>query len=113
MRLLSVWKRSSWSGSNTLRRCADMAKSEKGKPFILVRLDPEVFAKLHEVAGETERGRGGGMAAYVRKLIHDNLGFAEPETYAAERSPRYEKRKAAGKRGITSSDTRDQPPSDV
>ena len=69
-----------------------VAKSERGGPFILLRLSPEVYAKLSEVAGKAERGRGGGMAGYVRRLVHEALGFPEPETYAAEESPRRKKR---------------------
>lgn len=69
-----------------------MGKANTGNPFIMVRLSPEAYAKLQEVAGPSERGRGGGMALWVRRLIHKELGLPDPEVFAAELSPRKQRK---------------------
>lgn len=76
-----------------------MATTSDGRPHILVRLDPEVFERLKEVAGSTESGRGGGMAFLVRCLIHRHLGLPDPVPYAAHVSPRRLKRLEREARG--------------
>ena len=80
-----LWKR---NGCNWKKKRETVAKANTGNPFIMVRLSPEAFAKLQEVAGPSERGRGGGMALWVRRLIHKELGLPDPEVFAAELSPR-------------------------
>jgi len=72
-----------------------MAKANTGNPFILVRLSPEAYAKLQEAAGVAAPGRGGGMAHYVRRLIHRKLDLPDPEIFAAELSPRKQRKDKA------------------
>jgi len=71
------------------------------KCSLLLRLDPEVYARLKAVAGPTERGRSGGMTHYIKRLVHAALNCPEPAAYAVEESPRRQRRLAlaVSKRG--------------
>jgi hypothetical protein len=68
-------------------------KSYGGKPFIKLRLEPQVIELLHEKF-PAEAGRSGGVAAWVRGLIYRELELGEPPTYAATVSPRNRAQKA-------------------
>jgi hypothetical protein len=59
-----------------------------GRPGFVVRLDPEIVELLRQKIGKSERGRGGGIAHYLRTLLYADLGLDPPEPWAAEVSPR-------------------------
>lgn len=67
----------------------------RGRPNLVIRIEPEVLELLKERAGPSERGRGGGVSHYVRQLIYADLGLGEPPRFALEVSPRRQKRKGA------------------
>lgn len=60
----------------------------RGKPYLSIRMEPEVLALLKERVPPGERGRGGGVSHYVRQLIYADLGLGEPPRFAPELSPR-------------------------
>ncbi len=60
----------------------------RGKPYLTIRMEPDVLALLKERVPAGERGRGGGVSHYVRQLIYADLGLGEPPRFAAEISPR-------------------------
>lgn len=65
--------------------------ARRGRDQITVRLEDDILDELRAVA-QTERGRAGGLALYVRRLIYQDLGRPLPEQYGLEteaiRSPR-------------------------
>lgn len=69
-----------------------------GNPIIRVRIEPEVLAMLKERIPRGERGRGGGVSQYLRRLIYADLGLGEPPRHAPEVSPR-RKRKGSPEQG--------------
>lgn len=66
----------------------------RGNPYLTIRMEPEVLALLKEQIPAGERGRGGGVSHYVRRLIYADLGLGEPPRFAAEVSPRRRKPKS-------------------
>lgn len=56
--------------------------SERGNPAIKVRLEPEVLALVAQRAHHLPRGRGGGVAYYVRSLVYRDLGLPVPDQWA-------------------------------
>lgn len=75
-----------------------------GNPKLTLRLEPHVMELLRERAGEDSApGRGGGVAHYVRRLIHQHLELPEPEVYAAEPSPRKRKKPTTPRSSSSSS----------
>lgn len=60
----------------------------RGKPYLTIRMEPDVLALLKERIPAGERGRGGGVSHYVRQLIYADLGLGEPPRFAPEISPR-------------------------
>lgn len=66
----------------------------RGDPCVTVRLEPEVLELLQEKAGRV-KGKYGGAAHHVRRLIYEDLGLGEPPTDGAHRSERSGRRKTA------------------
>ena len=60
----------------------------RGKPYLTIRMEPDVLALLKERIPAGEPGRGGGVSHYVRQLIYADLGLGEPPRFAPEISPR-------------------------
>lgn len=55
--------------------------TDRGKPHLTLRLEPEVMEALRERAGAGTRGTSGGVARYVRALIYEHLGLSMPVQY--------------------------------
>jgi|JI10StandDraft_1071094.scaffolds.fasta_scaffold1896576_1 hypothetical protein len=64
----------------------------RGDPCVTVRLEPEVLELLKEKAGSA-KGKFGGAAHHVRRLIYEDLGLGEPPADGAHRSERSGRRK--------------------
>ncbi len=56
--------------------------ARRGNPYAMVRLEPHVMNKIQELSGPAERGRGGGVSQYLRRLVYDHLGLGEPPCFA-------------------------------
>lgn len=56
----------------------------KGKPVFQIRLEPDVLEKLKAKIPPSERGRGGGVSHYVRRLIYADLGLGAPPRFATD-----------------------------
>ncbi|MBZ0252921.1 MAG: hypothetical protein K8I02_06225 [Candidatus Methylomirabilis sp.] len=54
--------------------------ARRGRDQVTVRLDDEILQKLRQQVGE-ERGRAGGLALYLRRLVYQDLGLSMPEQY--------------------------------
>jgi hypothetical protein len=59
-----------------------MTMTDRGNPAIKVRLEPDILAQLRQRADRQERGRGGGVAYYLRSLAYRDLGLPEPAAWA-------------------------------
>ena len=57
-----------------------------------VRLEPEVLELLKKKAGSV-KGKYGGAAHHIRRLVYVDLGLGEPPSDAAHRSERSGTRK--------------------
>ncbi len=57
--------------------------ARRGNPYAMVRLEPHVMNKIQELSEPAERGRGGGVSQYLRRLVYDHLGLGEPPCFAA------------------------------
>lgn len=57
-----------------------MTADRKGNPQITFRVDPEVMEELKHRAAAGP-GRAGGVALYVRNLVHEHLGIPLPPQY--------------------------------
>lgn len=60
-----------------------MEVARRGNPYAMVRLEPHVMNKIQELSEPAERGRGGGVSQYLRRLVYDHLGLGEPPCFAA------------------------------
>ena len=73
--------------------------ARRGNPYAMVRLEPHVMNLIQELSEPRERGKGGGVSQYLRRLVYDHLGLGEPPCFAAEApepvAPRSEARHAA------------------
>ena len=58
--------------------------ARRGNPYAMVRLEPHVMTRIQELAEPAERGRGGGVSQYLRRLVYDHLGLGEPPCFASE-----------------------------
>jgi hypothetical protein len=62
--------------------------ARRGNPYAMVRLEPHVMSLIQELSEPAERGRGGGVSQYLRRLVYDHLGLGEPPCFAtAEMEP--------------------------
>lgn len=73
--------------------------ARRGNPYAMVRLEPHVMNRIQELSEPAERGRGGGVSQYLRRLVYDHLGLGEPPCFAAdleveEAAPRRERHAA-------------------
>jgi hypothetical protein len=66
--------------------------ARRGNQELRLRLESDVLKLLKELVPPGERGRGGGVAHFVRGLIYRELGLGEPPRFAAEVSPRKRKK---------------------
>lgn len=57
--------------------------ARRGRDQITVRLEDDILDELRTLA-QTDRGRAGGLALYVRRLIYQDLGRPLPEQYGLE-----------------------------
>lgn len=74
--------------------------ARRGNPYAMVRLEPHVMNLIQERSEPAERGRGGGVSQYLRRLVYDHLGLGEPPCFATpeleqEEAPRRAERHAA------------------
>ncbi|HEY3998736.1 MAG TPA: hypothetical protein VGO93_07710 [Candidatus Xenobia bacterium] len=67
-----------------------------GNRIVAVRLEEQIIAQLKARADDLGRGRGGGVAHYLRVLAYRDLGLPDPEPYAAGLSPRREPKRGRG-----------------
>ena len=58
--------------------------ARRGNPYALVRLEPHVMNLIQERSEPRERGKGGGVSQYLRRLVYDHLGLGDPPCFAAE-----------------------------
>ena len=58
--------------------------ARRGNPYAMVRLEPHVMNLIQELSEPRERGKGGGVSQYLRRLVYDHLGLGEPPCFAAE-----------------------------
>lgn len=56
--------------------------ARRGNPYAMVRLEPHVMIKIQELSEPAERGRGGGVSQYLRRLVYDHLGLGDPPCFA-------------------------------
>ena len=49
--------------------------TQRGRPVIQVRFEPEVIELLRQQAGHHERGRGGGLSQAVRDIVYEHFGL--------------------------------------
>ena len=47
----------------------------------MVRLEPHVMDMIQEQSEPRERGRGGGVSQYLRRLVYSHLGLGEPPCF--------------------------------
>lgn len=59
--------------------------TERGRPKITLRLEPDVMELLRQRA-EPVHGRAGGVALYLRRLIYEHLGLALPQQYGDKKA---------------------------
>lgn len=57
-----------------------MTADRKGNPQITFRVEPHVMEELQRRA-KASPGRAGGVALYVRNLVHEHLGIPLPPQY--------------------------------
>lgn len=58
-------------------------KKRRGHPTVSVRLHPSALEQLRKRASDLSRGqKGGGVAAYIRQLVYEDLGFDSGEQEA-------------------------------
>jgi hypothetical protein len=60
--------------------------TERGNPAIKVRLEPGILVQLRQRAHRFERGRGGGIAYYLRSLAYRDLGLPDPTPWGGQES---------------------------
>lgn len=48
----------------------------------MVRLEPHVMRLLQQHSLPRERGRGGGVSQYLRRIVYEHLGLGEPPCFA-------------------------------
>ena len=58
--------------------------ARRGNPYAMVRLEPHVMNRIQELSEPAERGRGGGVSQYLRRLVYSHLGLGEPPCFATE-----------------------------
>lgn len=58
--------------------------ARRGNPYAMVRLEPHVMNLIQELSEPRERGKGGGVSQYLRRLVYDHLGLGDPPCFAAE-----------------------------
>ena len=49
--------------------------TSKGHPFVTFRMHPEAVARMKEKAERALPGRRGGVGAYLRSLVYQDLDF--------------------------------------
>lgn len=76
--------------------------ARRGNPYAMVRLEPHIMNLIQERSEPAERGRGGGVSQYLRRLVYDHLGLGEPPCFASpeledapQEAPRRAERHAA------------------
>ncbi len=47
----------------------------------MVRLEPHIMNLIQERSQPHERGRGGGVSQFLRKLVYQHLGLGEPPCF--------------------------------
>ncbi|MBS2035200.1 hypothetical protein JST97_09435 [bacterium] len=57
--------------------------ARRGNPYAMVRLEPHVMNLIQQRSEPAERGRGGGVSQYLRRLVYDHLGLGEPPCFAS------------------------------
>lgn len=56
--------------------------ARRGNPYAMVRLEPHVMDMIQEQSAPRERGRGGGVSQYLRRLVYSHLGLGDPPCFA-------------------------------
>lgn len=56
--------------------------ARRGNPYAMVRLEPHIMDMILEQSQPRERGRGGGVSQYLRRLVYSHLGLGDPPCFA-------------------------------
>jgi hypothetical protein len=56
--------------------------ARRGNPYAIVRLEPHVMELILQQSPPRERGRGGGVSQYLRRLVYSHLGLGEAPCFA-------------------------------
>ncbi|MBT9588706.1 hypothetical protein IV102_35555 [bacterium] len=60
--------------------------ARRGNPYAMVRLEPHVMDMIQQQSDPRERGKGGGVSQYLRRLVYSHLGLGDPPCFAVPES---------------------------